>query len=183
MSRLGLRNASYRPGRSVLSMAVVASATFILIAVDAFRQDASVATADPHSGTGGYALLVDTVLPIARDPNSAEGKELFGLSAATDVTVTPFRVLPGDDTSCLNLYEPRQPRILGVPRDFIAEGRFNFQSSLDHDDRERANPWLLLTRQEKDEAIPVIADANSMTYVLHRSLRSEERRVGKECRL
>ena len=36
LSRLGLRNATYRPGRSVLSMAVVASATFILISVDAF---------------------------------------------------------------------------------------------------------------------------------------------------
>jgi len=86
------------------------------------------------------------------------------------VTITPFRVLPGDDTSCLNLYEPRQPRIVGVRQDFIAEGRFTFASSLDHDDREKANPWLLLTRTEKDDAIPVIADGNSMTYVLHRSL-------------
>ena len=37
-SRLGLRNATYRPGRSVLSIAVIASATFILISVDAFRR-------------------------------------------------------------------------------------------------------------------------------------------------
>jgi ABC-type lipoprotein release transport system permease subunit len=170
ISRLGLRNASYRPGRSVLSMAVVASATFILISVDAFRQDATVESSDPHSGTGGYALLVDTVLPVVRDPNSADGKELFGLSAMKEVTITPFRVLPGDDTSCLNLYEPRQPRILGVGQDFIAEGRFRFQSSLERNDEERANPWLLLKREQKDEAIPVIADANSMTYVLHRSL-------------
>jgi len=170
VSRLGVRNASYRPGRSILSMAVVASATFILIAVDAFRQDVAVASTDPHSGTGGYTLLVDTVLPIIRDPNSPEGLELFGLSSMTDVKVTPFRVLPGDDTSCLNLYEPRQPRIVGVRQDFIAEGRFTFASSLDHDDREKANPWLLLTRTEKDDAIPVIADGNSMTYVLHRSL-------------
>ena len=114
------------------------------------------------------ATLYRTVL--TADPNSAEGKELLGLSEMKDVTVTPFRVLPGDDTSCLNLYEPQQPRIAGVRDDFINEGRFRFQGSLDHDDRERANPWLLLTRDQKDEAIPVIADANSMTYVLHRSL-------------
>jgi ABC-type lipoprotein release transport system permease subunit len=170
VSRLGLRNATYRPGRSVLSMAVVASATFILISVDAFRREASVPTSDPHSGTGGYALLVDTVLPIARDPNGADGRNLLGLSSTQGVTVTPFRVLPGDDASCLNLYEPRQPRILGVRPAFIAEGRFAFQSSLDRNDEERANPWLLLRREQKDEAIPVIADANSMTYVLHRAL-------------
>ncbi len=38
VSRLGLRSTRYRPGRSVLSIGVVASATFILIAVDAFRK-------------------------------------------------------------------------------------------------------------------------------------------------
>ena len=78
VARLGLRNATYRPARSVLSIAVVASATFILISVDAFRRDGAVATCDPHSGTGGYALLVDTVLPLVNDPNSGEGRELLG---------------------------------------------------------------------------------------------------------
>jgi putative ABC transport system permease protein len=173
VSRLGLRNATYRPGRSVLSMAVVASATFILISVDAFRRDPGAASTDTHSGTGGYALMVDTVLPIARDPNSPDGRELLGTTSLKDVSVTPFRVLPGDDTSCLNLYEPRQPRILGVSKSFIDEGRFAFSGSLDRDDREKANPWVLLTQDQPDESIPVIADANSMTYVLHKSLGDE----------
>ena len=44
-----------------------------------------------------------------------------------------------------------------------------FQGSLDRSDEERANPWLLLVREQRDDAIPVIADANSMTYVLHRA--------------
>jgi ABC-type lipoprotein release transport system permease subunit len=173
MSRLGLRNATYRPGRSVLSMAVVASATFILISVDAFRRDPGAASTDPHSGTGGYALMVDTVLPIVRDPNSPDGRELLGTTSFKDVSVMPFRVLPGDDTSCLNLYEPRQPRILGVSKTFIDEGRFAFSGSLDRDDREKANPWLLLTQEQRDDSIPVIADANSMTYVLHKGLGDE----------
>ena len=104
----------------MLSIAVVASATFILISVDAFRRDGGVATQDPHSGTGGYALLVDTVLPLVNDPNSSEGRELLGLSSVDGVDVVPFRVLPGDDASCLNLYEPRQPRILGVGHEFVS---------------------------------------------------------------
>jgi putative ABC transport system permease protein len=70
----------------------------------------------------------------------------------------------------LNLYEPRNPRIL-APRDsFLAERRFTFQGSLATTEDERANPWLLLNRDYPDGAIPVIADANSMTYVLHRRL-------------
>ncbi len=170
IGRLGLRSATYRPARSVLSIAVVASATFILISVDAFRRDGGVATQDPHSGTGGYALLVDTVLPLVNDPNSSEGREQLGLSSVDGVDVVPFRVLPGDDTSCLNLYEPRQPRILGVGHEFVSAGRFAFGSSMDRSDEERANPWQLLEREQRDEAIPVIADANSMKYVLHRSL-------------
>ena len=60
VSRLGLRNATHRPGRSVLSTAVIASATFILIAVDAFRRDGAHATADPQSGVGGYQVFVET---------------------------------------------------------------------------------------------------------------------------
>jgi hypothetical protein len=95
---------------------------------------------------------------------------MLGLSSFDGIDVVPFRVLPGDDASCLNLYEPRQPRILGVGHAFVAAGRFAFQRSLDRSDEERANPWQLLEREQRDEAIPVIADANSMTYVLHRSL-------------
>ena len=131
MSRLGLRNATYRPGRSVLSVAVIASATFILISVDAFRRDGAVATDDPRSGVGGYQLLVESLLPIVHDPNSREGREALNLSDLDEsVTIEPFRLLPGDDASCLNLYEPRNPRIL-APRDsFLAAGRFAFQDSL-----------------------------------------------------
>jgi ABC-type antimicrobial peptide transport system permease subunit len=56
---------------------------------------------------------------------------------------------------------------------FVKQGRFAFQSSLASTDAEKANPWLLLDRAEPDGAVPVIADANSMTYVLHKRLGEE----------
>lgn len=170
VSRLGMRNASYRPSRSTLSIAVMASAIFILIAVDAFRRDDRTAGTDSRSGIGGYSLLVESLLPIVHDPNTREGRETLGLTGLDSVTIEPFRVLPGDDTSCLNLYEPRNPRILAPGDRFIAAGRFAFRGSLASNDAERANPWLLLTGAEIDGAVPIIADANSMTYVLHRKL-------------
>jgi putative ABC transport system permease protein len=170
VSRLGLRNASYRPGRSVLAIAVIASATFVLISVDAFRRDPRATAGDLGSGLGGYALLVETLLPVVHDPNTREGRDALNLFDLEASSFEPFRLLPGDDASCLNLYEPRNPRIL-APRDsFLAEGRFAFQDSLASSDAERANPWLLLLGEEPDGAVPVIADANSMTYVLHRRL-------------
>ena len=175
VARLGFRNAADRPGRSVLAIGVIASATFILIAVDAFHKDAS-PTTDRHSGAGGYPLLVNLVMPIASDPNSRDGRDALGLSAGDPIAIEAFRVRPGDDTSCLNLYEPGNPRILGARPSFLAGGRFAFERSIAATDAERANPWLLLNRDMStagDEAariVPVIADANSMTYVLHKTL-------------
>jgi hypothetical protein len=155
-------------------MSVIAAATFILISVDAFRRDASVADTDRRSGVGGYSLMVNTLLPVAHDPNTPEGRDALNLFDLDDSTrFEPFRLRPGDDASCLNLYEPRNPRIL-APRDgFLEQGRFAFAESLSATPAERENPWLLLQRQEPDGAVPVIADANSMTYVLHRALGEE----------
>jgi len=170
--RLGFRNATERPGRSVLAIAVIASATFILISVDAFRRGA-IDASDRHSGTGGYPLLVDLLLPLVHDPNARDGRELLGLSEGGGISVDPLRVLPGEDASCLNLYEPANPRILGVSRRVIDSGRFAFQESLGATDADRANPWQLLLPEVKDGLVPVAADANSMTYVLHKKLGDE----------
>jgi ABC-type lipoprotein release transport system permease subunit len=172
LARLGGRNTSERPGRSILAVAVIASATFILIAVDAFRR-APVAAGDRHSGTGGYALLVDLLLPLAHDPNQEAGREALGLTGEQQVSIAPFRVRPGDEASCLNLYTPTSPRIFGVSRRFAEQGRFTFAGSMASTGAERANPWLLLFGAPDNGPVPVIADANSMTYVLHKSLGEE----------
>jgi putative ABC transport system permease protein len=171
VSRLGMRTATYRPGRSVLSIAVIASATFILISVEAFRRGDRLADTGPQSGIGGYDLVVETLLPVVRDLNTREGREALNLfELDPSVSFEPLRLRPGDDASCLNLYEPRSPRIVAASDSFLREGRFTFQSSLATTEAERANPWLLLEKSEPDGAVPVIADANSMTYVLHKKL-------------
>jgi hypothetical protein len=143
--------------------------------VEAFRRSDVPDARDPSSGTGGFALLAESLLPIHRDLNSKEGKQALNLDLPEDKAVegvgfVAFRLRPGDDASCLNLYQPRNPRILGAPPDFVKSGRFSFRSSLATSAAEKDNPWLLLNREWDDGAIPVIADANSMTYVLHRSL-------------
>lgn len=180
MSRLGFRNAAIRPGRSVLCIALIASAAFIIVSVDAFRKDNKAASLDPKSGTGGFPLLAESLLPIVHDPNSPQGREELNLTDAVfaNVKLTRFRLRPGDDASCLNLYAPRNPRILGATDEFIKANRFSFASSLAQTDEQKANPWLLLNSESEigdlksairnpQSAIPVIADANSLTYVLH----------------
>jgi ABC-type lipoprotein release transport system permease subunit len=175
---LGVRNATWRPGRSLLCIALVASATFILVAVDAFRRTGAGDAADPRSGTGGFALLGESLLPVPYDPNAAENLRHLNLgeeevAALAGVKFFPLRLRPGDDASCLNLYQPRNPKILGVPEPLLAAGRFSFTESLAASEAERQNPWGLLSSEPQDGAVPAIVDANSLTYVF-------QRRVGDE---
>ncbi|HLF83510.1 MAG TPA: ABC transporter permease, partial [Blastocatellia bacterium] len=178
VSRLGFRNAAYRPGRSILCISLIASAAFIIVAVDAFKRGNAEATLDKESGSGGFPFIAESLLPLYHDPNTSEGREALNIVAQkgfapNSVRFTGFRVRPGDDASCLNLYEPRDPRILGAGEAFIQDGRFSFQESTAETNEERDNSWLLLNRELPDGVIPVIADANSMTYVLHRKLGDE----------
>jgi ABC-type lipoprotein release transport system permease subunit len=178
VSQLGFRNVTYRPGRSVLCIALIASATFIILAVDAFRRDSVTASNDRKTGTGGYSLLAESVVPLVPDPVTREGREALNLfddlnNLFDEVSFTRFRLRPGDDASCLNLYQPRNPRLLAPGPGFIESNRFAFQDSLAETGEEEENPWLLLEREDRTGAIPVIADANSMTYVLHKKLGDE----------
>jgi len=171
ISALGFRNAAWRPGRSILCTALMASATFLIIAVDAFRLEDRPAL-DSKSGTGGYSLMAESLLPLVHNPNTGAGREALNLTDAAfdDLRFTPFRLRPGDDASCLNLYQPRNPRVLAPAGDFVNRGRFSFQDSLARTPEERSNPWRLLESTLSDGAIPAIADANSIEYVLHRKL-------------
>jgi ABC-type antimicrobial peptide transport system permease subunit len=175
MARMGFRSATTRPGRSVLCIALIASAAFIIVSVDAFRRDSHAAALDRNSGNGGYPLMAESLLPIIHDPNGEQGKEELNLNddKLAGVKITRFRLRPGDDASCLNLYQPRNPRILGAPDGFIGESRFAFQSSLAKTDEEKANPWGMLNANFGEGVVPIAADANSLTYVLHLKLGDE----------
>jgi ABC-type lipoprotein release transport system permease subunit len=149
---LGLRSARYRPGRSILCMALIASATFVIASLEAFRRDGS------SAGTGGFPLIADSELPLIHDPNTESGRAALNIPPLEGVEFIPFRLHPGDDASCLNLYQPQNPRVLAPPPSFL---------------RRTPNPWLLLESRLPGGAVPAIADANSMTYALHRKLGEE----------
>jgi putative ABC transport system permease protein len=168
VTRLGFRSAAFRPARSVLSTALIASAAFIIVSVEAFRRGADT-DFDPRSGTGGFALVARAELPIVHNPNEPAGREAL-LVQAPELSRTRFarfRMRPGEDASCLNLYRPTSPTIISPEDSFLEAGRFSFTTSLAESGEERANPWLLLKRRFDDGAVPVIADATSLQYVLH----------------
>ncbi len=186
LCRIGLRNMSYRPGRSLLSIGLIALATFIIVTVGVFRREGTPSLA-PGSGTGGFSLAAESSIPFFQDPDDPETRKdlnLDQLSSPDGLRFWSFRLRPGDDASCRNLYRPANPRILGARSAFLDLGRFSFSSSLASEDQE--NPWRLLEAETEDSAVPAIADATSMAYSLHTGLEEEivlERSEGEPVRL
>jgi ABC-type lipoprotein release transport system permease subunit len=178
IARLGLRYATWRRGRSLLAISLIAAAVFLIVSVEAFRKEEG-RPGERRSGTGGFALIAESTVPLFHDPSTPEGRDAMNLqddasaSAGAAYAIYRLRLRPGDDASCLNLYRPQRPRIVGVPRKLIDENRFTFAASLAATPDERANPWRLLDRNEPGGAIPAIVDATSLQYVLHASLGDE----------
>ncbi len=175
LSQLGRRNAARRPGRSLATAAVLASGVFIVVAVDAFRETPS-ASDRRDSGSGGFALVATSALPIYEDLNSSKARDAYALSDAAmkGVSFVQLRVRDGDDASCLNLNRALQPRLLGVnPADLAARGAFRFASAIDPasaSGAKRAGDWGILDAPSFDDAIPGVSDETTLEYGLQKKL-------------
>ncbi|HKY31882.1 MAG TPA: ABC transporter permease [Candidatus Polarisedimenticolia bacterium] len=166
---MAARNAAWNPGRSLLTVSVIASACFILAAVAAgghAEEDGGRA-----GGSGGFDWLARSDVPLPADPGTASGRELLGLAGEAAgllarSEVIALRRVPGDDVSCLNLYRPERPALIGVPASLIERGGFRFHSAAAPVD----NPWELLKGSPDPGVIPVIGDQNSVLWILHLGL-------------
>jgi hypothetical protein len=193
IARLGVRNAARHPVRSLLTAGLLASAAFLLVAVEAFRRNADTHDTGDTSPSGGFSLMAESDLPLFKDLNSDDGRqelldklliryrdELGGDNAKAQqrvaeakalleqVKVFAFRVRAGDDASCLNLYQPRRPRLLGVPASLTDRRRFAFAAIDATTDAERQNPWQILSRQGGD--IPAFGEQNTVVWMLKSGL-------------
>jgi ABC-type lipoprotein release transport system permease subunit len=170
--RLGLRNARRRAGRSLLTAGLIAAATFLITSLHAMRLAPPPDATARDSGTGGFTLLAEATVPLHYDPNTPAGRAALGLPESAERTlagaaICSFRLQPGDDASCLNLYRPTQPTLLGAPPAMIQRGGFGFSATLADTPAERENPWLLLQRDLPDGVVPAIADAAAAQWQLH----------------
>jgi putative ABC transport system permease protein len=165
--RLGIRNASRNAVRSVLTVGLLGAASFLIVAVESFHKETDQHFAMKTGGSGGFAFYAEGNVPVFEDLNQPDVRRRVGLDTPEmrAVMFYPCRVQAGDDASCLNLYKPLKPRVMGITQDMIARGGFHFAAAKAENDAEKANPWLLLTRQS-DDAIPAIIDANTAQWIL-----------------
>ncbi len=173
--RMGGRNARRQPGRSMLCISLVACACFVIVAVGASGRDLD--AGDDAATTGGFALLAEADIPLFQSLNSSDGRDELGLSpraskVLSQSQVFAFRHRPGEDASCLNLYRPERPRVLGVPDELIQRGGFGFKQVASYPqivDAEE-NPWSMLNLDLGPGTIPVFGDYNSVRWILHLDL-------------
>ena len=178
--RLGLRNASRQKQRTIMTAGMIATATFLIVTVAAFRRDPTGDRPVKNSGNGGFVLVAESSSPVLYDINTPEGRQKLQLNppegspaakALNSMNVVPFRVKPGEDASCLNLYQTKVPKILGAPQSLIEQGRFAFASG----------SWRELIQQKKSsdtsaserdlsDSIPVLGDMNTLMYSLHKGV-------------
>jgi len=157
-----------------LTIGLVSAASFLLLATSAFRLPPT------SAGTGGFDLVAQSDQPLHYDLATAEGRAELGVSrdadaALADASVYGFRVHDGEDASCRNLYQTRQPRVLGVTQAFVemtaTQPEHNFEWA-EVSPSYRDQPWRALRTARTAEvieplsAIPVVLDFNTAMYSL-----------------
>ena len=146
--RFSVRNAARQPGRSKTCVITISIACCIIVAVGANRHDAPPETE--------YAFVAESSLPLHHNLNTPDGRFELGFSdKASELLsaseVIPFRVLPGEDVSCLNLYQPQKPQILGASDAMLDKA-----------------PWINLNLTSAETGkIPAIGDEKSLRWILH----------------
>jgi hypothetical protein len=191
LAKLGARNAERNPTRSILTAGLLASAAFLLVAVESFRREPEKDFLDKKGGSGGFAYLAESATPIDFDLNDEDGRDQleaglrkdyqelnfpapirtekveYDLAQLKDVKIFRFRVQSGDDASCLNLYQATRPRLVGVPASIIERGGFTFSATLSDD----SNPWRqLVMPQNPADGIPCIVEQNTAVWMLKKGL-------------
>lgn len=176
---LGIRNTARNPGRSILTVALLAFAAFLLLAVESFRRHTGGEFLEKSGGSGGFNLIAEAEVPIYNSFGSGPGRAELDEYVRTanydpklleDLVVVPLRLRDGDDASCMNLYQATRPRVLGVPQSLIDRGGFKFYTAISGNADERANPWLLLNGSMVDGVIPVICEQNTAQWMLKKAV-------------
>jgi hypothetical protein len=167
LAEFSQRGVARRIGRSLAAISLLATGSFLVVALGAFKHDVTVGADKRESGTGGFALYGESAIPVFTDLNRPEGREPFGIDDAElgQVSFVQMRMKEGDDASCLNLNKAQTPRLLGVNPDKLTERKaFTFSGEMKLDGVQGG--WSLLNAQLPAGEVPVIGDMNTVKWSL-----------------
>jgi hypothetical protein len=173
VAAVGLRAMVRNHRRSLAIIFVLASGSFMVIAVGGNHADATRDAFKRSAGTGGFALIGQTSLPIVQDLNTRAGREFFGLDENDfqGVSFVPARVRDGDDASCLNLNRAQRPRLLGIDPALLSQrGAFSFSSVIAGNVKDGWRVLQIAASAAQTSLVPAVGDANSIRWALGKKL-------------
>ncbi|MFO1062412.1 MAG: FtsX-like permease family protein [Pirellulales bacterium] len=161
---------SRNPGRSVLSIGLLSIACFLISSMSVFQ------IAPDASGSGGYDLIAETAQPIYQNISSHRVRQEVLSDADSEsirqMSAISFRVKPGEDASCNNMFQVSRPTILGVPFALTIEQReqpldkaFQWAARIS----DSSLPWEELQNQgigTEESPVPVVIDQATAAWSL-----------------
>lgn len=176
-------NAKRAPTRSILTIGLISIASFLILSMSLFQ-------ASPNeAGTGGFAFIGKSSQPIHKNLADPEYQRLvLGDKAKTleSVQIVNLRVRGGDDASCNNLYQSREPQVIGVSPKITSIDRNALERSAfawfatdtsatnagesESGRKESVSPWHALERAgdgTEMSPLPVVIDQNTALWALH----------------
>jgi hypothetical protein len=175
IASLGRQHTVRKRGRSLAVIGLMAAGVFMVTAINSFRLDGERGAERRGSGTGGFAWVGESTLPIYEDLNGEVGRKKYGLDGFDETfTVVPFRVSDGEDASCLNLNRAQRPRLMGVDPTPLADRRaFTFTKTLDGVERDESD-WISLSEGgqiiDGVPVVPGVIDQNTAIYALQKAI-------------
>jgi ABC-type antimicrobial peptide transport system permease subunit len=165
MPALAWRNLSRRRGRSLAVITLLALGVFLTVSVGINQKGTLRNPRNPRTGTGGFALYLETALPVNQDLTNQKVREKLGLAQGT--RLLPFRMSSGSSADCQNLNQVLVPRIVACDPDILADRQaFTFKKHLP---TTKASPWHLL-HEDDGETIPIAADMTSIAWILQKKV-------------
>lgn len=157
---VGRLNLARQPLRSLMIVGLVGIATFLILAVSAFRLSPT------ERGTAGFSYVVRTDTGVIDDLNApAVRQRLLEQNRVADAAATPvpaaaatfygFRFHDGEHASCNNPFQAGQPQVLGVQPGFVERfddpknSAFAWVAHTGQTVAEQQNPWRLLQRSKR----------------------------------
>ncbi len=161
LEQLFMLNLARNRNRSLTVVILFALGTFLVVSTGSNKLDLFANAQDKTSGTGGFMYFAQTTMPVLYNLNDPARRSEEGIHE--DFTAVQFRLVEGDDASCLNLNRIAQPAILGVNPSELS-GRFSFATRMKGFDAD--DPWLSLNYSSGEDWIPAIADQTVIQWGL-----------------
>jgi ABC-type lipoprotein release transport system permease subunit len=166
---LAVKNIPRRTGRSLAVLITLACGVFVVIGVGANYKQIGEEVHRRNSGTGGFALIAQSTIPMTERPTLAQVRQNESVPPILPDAVVPLRVYQNDDASCLNLNRALQPTLLGVNPELLAQkDAFDFQQSIE--DEDEVSPWQALHQDLGEDVIPAVGDSPTVTWGLRKKL-------------